>query len=115
MDRMSEKRKYRRLELKLELFCRRLGSPAEESYAGRTVNVSPGGLYFETEHCGFEAGGLVEVQLCIPPTAGLLQLGGRLSGIGKVLRAGSTGGGDASSTGAYGVAVEFSQGPRFRI
>ena len=64
----SEKRKYKRLPIKLDLSCRK------------------GGLYFETTTDTFKPGSLLKVELSIPPTTGLLESGGRISGLGKVLR-----------------------------
>ncbi|HUS72813.1 MAG TPA: PilZ domain-containing protein [Sedimentisphaerales bacterium] len=81
-----EQRKYRRLPIKLDLSCRKAGSTGEKFHTGCTVNVSPGGLYFESEADVFKQGNLLKVEMSIPPTAGLLELGGSVSGLGKVLR-----------------------------
>jgi hypothetical protein len=82
------------------------------------MNVSPGGLYFQTDSGAFEPGGLVNVELSIPPTTGLLEYGGRISGFARVLRADDVSptedrparlrrGGLSSAR--YGVAAEFCQ------
>jgi hypothetical protein len=106
----SEKRKYRRLGAKFELSCSKVGSPIEELQSGRTVNVSSGGLYFETTAEGFEPGNLLKVDLSIPPTSGQLEFGGRISGFARVLRINairkSSPGVNSSSKGC-GVALEF--------
>ena len=114
----SEKRKYQRLPIGLDLSCRGVGSTAEGWHSGRTTNVSPGGLYFQTNVGTFKPGSLVNVELSIPPTTGLLEYGGRISGFARVLRAD-----DISPTedktvclrtvgllsARYGVAAEFCQ------
>jgi hypothetical protein len=82
----SDKRKYKRLTMKLDLSYRKADSRAKKSYAGCTVNVSPGGLYFETAADVFKPGSLLKVELSIPPTSGLLEFGGIISGLCKVLR-----------------------------
>jgi len=82
----SEKRKYKRLPIKLDLSYRKVDSTTKKSHAGCTVNVSPGGLYFETSADVFKPGSLLKVELSIPPTTGLLETGGSVSGLGKVLR-----------------------------
>ena len=82
----NEKRKFKRLPIKLELLCHKAHSTVKESHNGCTTNVSPGGLYFETETDVFKPGNLLTVELSIPPTTGLLQSGGSISGLGKVLR-----------------------------
>jgi hypothetical protein len=51
------------------------------------MNVSPGGLYFQSDSGAFKPGNLLNVELSIPPTTGLLEYGGRISGYVRVLRA----------------------------
>jgi hypothetical protein len=102
-----EKRKFRRLPITLDLSCRKVGSSEEQFHKGCTINVSPGGLYFETAENIFALGELLKVELSIPPTAGLLEFGGRISGFGKVLRTGLV-----SSSGKYGTALEFCRSPK---
>ena len=46
----------------------------------------PGGVYFETSSKIFEPGNFVKIDMSIPPTDGLLEFGGRVSGFAKVLR-----------------------------
>jgi len=83
----SEKRKYQRLPIGLDLSCRKIGSAQEKCHTGRTINASPGGLYFQTPTGEFKPGNLLNVELSIPPTTGLLEYGGRISGLARVLRA----------------------------
>ena len=108
----SDKRKYKRLPIKLDLLYRKVDSPTKESHAGCTVDVSPGGLYFETEAAVFKLGSLLKVELSIPPTSGLLEFGGSMSGLGRILRihtvSVSRKNTDLSSVGS-GVALEFCQ------
>ena len=108
----SEKRKYGRQAVKLDLSCRKVGLPAEKAYTGCTVNVSPGGLYFETTAEAFRPGNVLKVELSIPPTAGLLELGGCICGFGKVLRTENPGENTKLPARRYGVAVEFCQSPK---
>lgn len=106
----SDKRKYKRLTIKLDLSYRKVDSPAKKSYAGCTVNVSPGGLYFETAADVFKLGSLLKVELSIPPTSGLLEFGGSISGLGKVLRAHTISGSRTDTelpSVRSGVALEF--------
>lgn len=83
----SEKRKYQRLPVKLDLSFCKVGSAVEKWYSGRIMNVSTGGLYFHTSTDAFKPGNLLSVVLSIPPTTGLLEYGGRISGFARVLRA----------------------------
>jgi hypothetical protein len=112
---MPEKRKFRRVAAALGLSCRKVDTPSGQVYKGRTVNVSPGGIYFKTEAAIFEPGNLLKVMFSIPPTTGLLEFGGEISGVARVLR---VCGGERREPncrghcGEYGVAVEFCQKPR---
>jgi hypothetical protein len=103
----TEKRKFRRLPITLDLSYRKVGSTEDQVYKGCTVNVSPGGLYFEIAENTLAPNDLVKVEFLIPPTEGLLELGGRISGLGKVLRTSYV-----NSSGKYGTALEFCRSPK---
>lgn len=110
-----EKRKYNRVPITLELSCHKVRSPDEKSYTGSTVNISPGGLYFQTTSDVFNPGNLVSVELSIPPTTGLLEFGGRISGLGNVLRIHNIVDSRTDlSSDRYGIAVEFCQPLKLR-
>jgi len=106
----SEERKFKRLGVKFDISCVQVGSLKEQYQAGCTVNLCPGGLYFKTDSNAYKPGDLLKVNLRIPPTHGLLEFGGKISGYAKVLRTedvdGSDGYGNEPSQ-RYGVAVEF--------
>lgn len=113
-----EKRKYKRLPIKLDLSYRTVDSPGKESHTGSTTNVSPGGLYFETATNVFKQGSLIQVELSIPPTMGLLESGGSISGLGKVLRTHTVHSSRTDSeepSGRSGVALEFCQPLKLRM
>lgn len=107
MDR-TEKRRHRRLGANYNISCCKVGSPSSTSCDGRTINVSPGGLYFETAAGAFEQGSLLKVELSIPPTSGLLEFGGKIAGFAKVLRTDSV-------SGRFGVALQFCHPPKLCI
>jgi len=79
------------------------------------VNVASGGLYFETSGDAFEQGDLLKISIEIPPTAGLLEFGGKLAGYASVVRLERT---HDDQTGVdlrgdkCGVAVRFCRPPR---
>lgn len=111
----SEKRKHKRLPIALDLSCRKVSSEPERLHTGRTVDVSPAGLYFQTPTGTFKPGNLLKVELSIPPTTGLLEFGGKISGLGKVLRTCSVSDSHTdtdSDSDKYGVALEFCQAPK---
>lgn len=113
----AEKRKFKRIPVTLDLSCRIVGSREERLHTGHTVNVSPGGLYFQTEADVFKPGSVVKIDLSIPPTVGLLESGGRISGLARVLRAcnpcDSPKDADLQAS-DFGVALEFCQTLKLR-
>jgi hypothetical protein len=114
----TEKRKYKRLPIKLDLSCRKIDSTAKQFHTGCTVNVSPGGSYFETAADMFKPGSLLKVELSIPPTTGLLESGGSISGIGKVLRTHTVSSSRTKTEPNFvrsGVALEFCQPLKLRM
>jgi len=114
----TERRKYKRLGAKFDMSCREVGSTIEQSHTGCTVNVSSGGLYFETESATFKPGGLLKVELSIPPKRGLLEFGGRISAFARVLRTDNIfeSAGDTDLTcGKYGVALQFCRSPKLCV
>ncbi|MHC4344992.1 MAG: PilZ domain-containing protein [Planctomycetota bacterium] len=110
--RWCEKRQYKRVAVELELSCRKVGSPDEKAHSGRTVNVSPGGVYFHTGGQVFSAGDMLRVELSVPPNVGQLEFGGRVCALGRILRKEPAGGGGNASRGEWGLALEFCQSPR---
>jgi len=114
----TERRKYKRLGAKFDIFCSEVGSTTEQSHTGCTVNVCPGGLYFESESAKFKPGSLLEVELSIPPKRGLLEFGGKISAFARVLRTDNifeSAGGTNLSSGIFGVAVQFCRSPKLCI
>jgi hypothetical protein len=109
----TERRKYNRLGVEFDLSFREVGSSAEQTHTGCTVNVSPGGLYFETDSAPFKPGKLLEVELSIPPRKGLLEFGGRISGFARILRTYGLSGTDTNlSSGKFGIAAQFCRSPK---
>jgi hypothetical protein len=113
MDR-TDKRKYQRLGIKYDISCRKIGSPTSQTHEGHTVNISPGGLYFQTASDIFRRGDLLRVELQIPPTSNLLEYGGKMEGFAKVLRTDNYNAPPArnESSGSYGVALQFCHPPK---
>ena len=112
---MVERRRYRRLPVRLAVSCKRSDSPRGQLYSAHTVNVSPGGLLVEISGDVFEVGNLLCVELFIPPTRGLLEQGGRMSGLARVVRVEGVLAAGGLFSGKYGVAVEFCRAPRLSI
>lgn len=90
-------------------------------YTGNTINVSPGGVLMEINGSGLEVGELVNLELAVPPTQGLLEFGGRFSTYARILRIQAPPhlppenimAGESSDI--YRIAMEFCEVPRLRI
>jgi hypothetical protein len=114
-----ERRTYKRSRKKLALYYRKIAPTRQIPHGGETSNVSPRGLYFRTRATTtLEPGNLVAVEVSIPPTAGVLEFGGKISGLARVLRAHricDLGPDDQSPAGTCGVAVAFCQRPKLSM
>ena len=109
----SERRKCKRLAANFNLSCSKLGAMPDQNCGGRTVNVSPGGLYFETaSDVIFDAGNLLKIELAIPPTSGELELGGRIAVLGRVVRTSDPETESILNSHTHGIALEFCRSPR---
>jgi hypothetical protein len=110
-----EKRRFNRLPAKFDLSCFKVDATPQTLYTGHTINVSPGGLYFETSADSFTTGNLLRIELSIPPKAGQLDYGGRISAFAKVLRTETIDHIPDSihpSYNKYGIALEFCRSPK---
>jgi hypothetical protein len=115
---MLEKRRHERRPIKLEVLFHKLGQLGQKVYKGQTVNVSTGGLLFETTHSVFQPGELLSVYLHVPPTNGLLEFGGRIRGFARVVRtSGSSEATDepAEQRARFTVAVQFCRCPTLSV
>lgn len=83
-----ERRKHRRLPIKLTVMYQAMDSENRALQRGDTLNVSTGGLLMETcqESVPMEIGHLVKVDLRIEPTDELFEMGGQMSGVARVTR-----------------------------
>jgi len=112
-----EKRKDRRLAMRLSLLCRKLGEPTPTLCAGTILNVGRGGLYFKTTAAQFQPGNLAEIRFAVPPQTGRLEFGGTMQAIATVVRTETptTSRTDSPPRPLYGVAVEFCRPPKLAL
>ncbi|MHC4478503.1 MAG: PilZ domain-containing protein, partial [Planctomycetota bacterium] len=108
----TDKRRHKRSQLNLDLSCRRIDADPQEAHVGRTLNVSTGGLYFETSAPALKPGNLIRIDLAIPPSPGLLQFGGKLRSLAKVLRTETLARQGDLRTVKHRIAVQFCRGPK---
>ena len=81
-----EKRAHRRLEIRLPLEYRKRDAGRSNAFRTMTVNVSTGGVYFETTDEALGVGDTLEFELGIPPGDSRFPLPGKISTKGKVVR-----------------------------
>ena len=109
-----EKRKDRRLEIKLNLLCSGPEMRKPKLHTGTVINIASGGLYFETAESRFEPGNLTEVSIEVPSQAGGLDFGETMRTTATVVRAEIL---ESSRAGMrdlplHGVALQFCDRPR---
>jgi len=68
------------------MLCQSVGVDKSTVSSGKTVNISTGGVLIKTSHNKFNIGDLINVQMTVPPTEGLLEYGGRMQGYARVTR-----------------------------
>ena len=110
----TERRKHKRLPLKLSVLCQKIGVSADKVYSGRTVNVSPGGMLIDLNAHDLAFGELVNVALTVPPTEGLLEWGGSFSSYARVVRTGRTTAFHEPAM-LHSIALEYCQSPHYQI
>ena len=108
----EERRRHRRLPLKLSILCRKVGIADREVITGKTVDVSPGGMLVHVNSDTVAEGDLLSIEMSVPPTEGLLDFGGSLSNHARVVRSGNHRFPD--ETDKKMIALEFCDSPHLR-
>ena len=86
MGQDQERRKHRRLEIRLPLECRTTHGGRKTAYRTVTCDISAGGLCFEVESNEFPVGTTLDMELGVPPGDGHSPYPGRVRGTGRVVR-----------------------------
>ena len=81
-----ERRTHRRLELRLPLEYQKFASGRANAFRTMTINVSTGGVYFETTSEDFRTGDQLALELAVPPGDGRFPQHSRISTLGQVVR-----------------------------
>jgi hypothetical protein len=110
--RSTDKRKHNRLPLQLDLLCQRVGVGGSDIYTGKTINVSTGGVLFRVIDGKLSCDDLLNLELTVPPTEGLLELGGKMSTFARVVRVHHAHHDDDQHP-HHAVAAEFLESPKF--
>ncbi len=82
----QERRRYRRLPIQLPLICRAPDNPERIIIRSKTINVSTGGLYFETLADDVRPGQRIQLELTVPPGEGHFPYQGRVIADANIVR-----------------------------
>lgn len=112
----EERRRHQRLSLRLKVICHAVGTAEGRYHTGNTVNASPGGMLIEIYGANFAPGGLINIEMTVPPTQGLLEYGGKFAAHARVLRCETPRTISAmKSPRTQTLAVEFCHAPRLKV
>ncbi len=91
----NDKRKHRRLPVKVGVFCRKVGSLHDHIFSGNTIDICPDGLLVETcpepveessQNFAMDTGDLFNIELDIPDADSADRFGGKVSAYARVVR-----------------------------
>jgi len=109
----NEKRAHRRLDIRLPLEYRKREDVRSKPLRSMTINVSTGGVYFETAKEDIRRGDILEFELGIPPGDSRFPLPGKIANKGKVIRTvaigDQTGETETPAYSRFGVAAQFQE------
>ncbi len=115
----GDKRDHKRLSLRLNVLCHKVGTPTATAYTGNSVNVRTSGMLMEVQGRGLGLGDLISVEMSVPPTEGLLEYGGRFTSYARVLRINDTAhpSGQSRKRGSLvqKIALEFCESPKLKV
>ncbi len=112
---MKERRKHKRLRIKLSVRCKPVGTSDERVRTGSTLDASPGGLRVEIPNSNFLPGQLLSVEMTVPPTSGLLEYGGKFDTHARIKRIESPATVHDLKSRRQVIAIEFCHAPKLRV
>ena len=108
----TERRKHRRLHLRTDILCRKIGSEYNRNFTANSVNISTEGLLIESPpNTEINAGDLFSIELDVPVADRTDQIGGKVSAYAKVVRIIET----EPKVGRKQIAFQFCSRPQFDI
>ncbi|MGA2915241.1 MAG: PilZ domain-containing protein [Sedimentisphaerales bacterium] len=91
----SDRRKHKRLPVKVGAFCRKVGSLSDRTLKGNTVDICPDGLLVEAcpvlaegsgQDFATDTGDLFTIELDVPDADTANRFGGKVSAYARVIR-----------------------------
>ena len=119
MERIRERRTHRRLDIQMLIEYKALGVGRRNVERSVTMNVSTGGVYFETTNDDIKVGDLLAMELGVTSDDNRFPKNSKISTIGKVVRSAvlETEADDQASPAysRYGIAARFSKGFKLTV
>jgi hypothetical protein len=112
----EDRRRHRRLPLRLEVLFKRVGSSAADTRSGKTLNVSTGGMLVEInshEH-NYRTDDLLSIDMSVEPSGGTLEYGGELSNHARIARI-RTAPGHGRKNPKTQIALQFCEPPKLKV
>ena len=83
---ITEKRNHRRLDVRMPLEYSPVNLPHANVSSNVTINVSTGGLYFETADSHLKVGDELNINLAVPPGDTRFPPHAKIASVGRVVR-----------------------------
>lgn len=122
MGGVDDRRKHRRLPVKVMALCRKVGSVHDHAFSGSTVDICPDGFLLETrpefietsrQNSTTDTGDLFNIELDIPDVDSTNRLSGKVSAYARVVRIASLQ--PEQQSGKKQIAFQFCARPQFDI
>jgi len=112
----EDKRRHHRLPLRLEVLFRRIAPSSAGACSGRTLNVSTGGMLVEINDRGhdYRTGELLSIDMSVEPGEGMLEYGGELSNLARIVRI-RTAPGRGRKYAKRQIALQFCEPPKLKV
>lgn len=108
----NERRRHKRLPVRMGVLCKKVGSPHEHAFSGSTVDICPGGFLAESnQSISAGVGELFTIELDIPDTDSTKQFNGKVSAYARVTRTADP----QQKTDKMRIAFQFCTRPQFDI
>jgi len=121
-DNPEDRRKHRRLPVRVTALCRKVGSVRGHTFSGNTVDICPEGLLLETrpefiegsrQDFTTDTGDLFNIELDIPDADSTSRFNGKVSAYARVVRIASSQ--PEQKSGKKQIAFQFCTRPQFDI
>lgn len=118
----DDRRKHRRLPVRVGALCRKIGSVHDHALSGNTVDICPDGLLLEThpeliegisQNSTTDTGDLFNIELDIPDADSANRFSGKVSAYARIVRIASSQ--PEQKIGKKQIAFQFCTRPQFDI